>query len=71
MLPGRVLEPDMISGGDRRRSGALIASGFTKIVSPPYNSSTVGAIPGGVPQDPLMAEVGCERNMAAECGCPE
>jgi hypothetical protein len=48
MLPGRVLGAGIISGGDRRRSGALIAKGFTKIVSPPYDSSTIGAILGGV-----------------------
>ena len=46
---GRVLGAGEISGGDRRRSGVLRAKGFTKIVSPPYDSSTISAILGGVP----------------------
>ena len=39
----------MTSGGGRRRSGVLIAKGFTKIVPSPCDSSTIGAILGGVP----------------------
>jgi hypothetical protein len=37
------------SGGGRRHSGVLIAKDFIKIVSPPCDSSIIGAVPGGVP----------------------
>jgi hypothetical protein len=41
---GEVLGVGVISGGDRRRSGVLVAKIFTKILSPPYDSSTIGAL---------------------------
>jgi hypothetical protein len=46
---GEGSEADVISGGSCRRSGSLIAKGFTKIVSPPCDSSIIGVVPGGVP----------------------
>jgi hypothetical protein len=49
MLPGKGSKADAISGGSRRRSGSLIAKGFTRIVSPPCDSSILGAVPGGIP----------------------
>jgi hypothetical protein len=39
----------IVSGGSRRRSRSPIAKGFTKIASPPCDSSIIGAVPGGVP----------------------
>jgi hypothetical protein len=46
---GEGSKADVVSGRSRRRSGPLIGNGFSKIVSPPCDSSTIGAVPGGVP----------------------
>jgi hypothetical protein len=37
----KVSKADVIPGGSHRRSGSLIAKGFPKIISPPYDSSTI------------------------------